>query len=376
MTSEPVVLRDDDLGAFFRVPFEVYAKSSPYVSPLKGDLERALDVRRNPLFGDVGAGTRRVITAHRGGRVLGRIVAHVHGTSNRVHGERRGCFGFFDCADDLEVARALLGEAERFVRGHGCDVLAGNFNLTAMQQMGVVTDGFDGVPYSDMQYNPPHIPRLLEACGFAPTFPVSTFELDLGSFDPASLLVGPAAERLADHRLTWAQLRTRDFGRVLETVRVVLNDGFARNPMFVPLAAEEMRFQAQDLSHVLDPRITALVRDGEGPVGVVLCIPDLNPMLRAMESRLSLTAPWHFLKFRWLPRRRAVIVLYSVAARLQGQGLNGAMLYRVTTALRAAGYRSLGITWIADVNAASLRQVERLGARRLHRLHLFTKRIV
>jgi hypothetical protein len=239
----------------------------------------------------------------------------------------------------------------------------------------VVTDGFDGVPYSDMQYNPPHIPRLLEACGFAPTFPMSTFELDLATFDPGSLLAGPTAERIADSRLFWAQLRRRDFDHVLEQVRAVLNDGFARNPMFVPLSSGEMRFQAQDLSHVLDPRITALVHDDLGPVGVVLCIPDLNPMLRGMGSRLSATTPWHLLKFRLGPRRRAVIVFYSVAARMQGQGLNGAMLHRVTTSLRAAGYRTLGITWIADVNAASLRQVRRLGARRLHRLHLFTRPI-
>jgi GNAT superfamily N-acetyltransferase len=375
VTAGDVTLRDDDLDAFFRVPFEVYPKGTPYVSPLKSDLERALDVKRNPLFGDVGAGVRRVITAHRGARPVGRIVAHVHGASNRVHGERRGCFGFFDCADDLDVARLLLGEAERFARGHGCDVLAGNFNLTAMQQLGVLTDGFDGTPYSDMQYNPAHVPRLLEACGFAPVFPMSTFELDLAAFDPTSLLVGPAAERTGDDRLFWAQLRTRDFDRVLEQVRVVLNDGFGNNPMFVPLAPEEMRFQAQDLSHVLDPRITALVHDDRGPVGVVLCIPDLNPMLRGMGSRLSLTAPWHFLTFRLRPRRRAVIIFYSVAARMQGQGLNGAMLHRVITALKAAGYRSLGLTWIADVNGASLRQVERLGARRLHRLHLFTRRI-
>ena len=375
MSAGDVTLRDDDIDAFFRVPFEVYPPDCPYVSPLKSDIERALDVRRNPLFGEIGAGVRRVVTAHRGDRLVGRIVAHVHGASNRVHGERRGCFGFFDCADDLDVARRLLGEAERVARGHGCDVLAGNFNLTAMQQLGVLTDGFDGVPYSDMQYNPPHIPRLLEACGFSAAFPVSTFELDLAAFNPASLLVGPAAERPADPALHWAELRTRDFARVLEQVRIVLNDGFGRNPMFVALTAEEMLFQARDLSHVLDPRITTLVHDDRGPVGVVLCIPDLNPMLRRMGSRVSLTAAWHLLAFRLWKRRRAVIIFYSVAARMQGRGLNGAMLHRVTTALKAAGYRSLGITWIADVNAASLRQVERLGARRLHRLHLYTKRV-
>jgi hypothetical protein len=135
-----------------------------------------------------------------------------------------------------------------------------------------------------------------------------------------------------------------------------------------------MYFQAKDLSHVLDPRITALVHDAQGPAGVVLCIPDLNPMLRAMRSRVSLLAPWHLLRHRF-GRRRAVIILYSVAQRRQGQGLNGAMLYRVTSALKRHGYTSLGITWIADVNGASLRQMERLGARRLHRLHLFAKPI-
>jgi hypothetical protein len=375
MSDAPIELRDDDVDAFFEVPFRVYPRESPYVSPLRSDLRRALDVTKNPLFGGIGGGRRRVITAHRDGEPVGRIVAHVHGASNRLHGERRGCFGFFDVADDLEVAQRLLGEAERFALANGCDVLAGNFNLTAMQQMGVVTGGFHAVPYSDMHWNPPHVPRLLEQCGFAPTFPATTHELDLVGFDPATLLSSAVKERLRDPALRWAKLKTSDFDRVLEEVRLVLNDGFARNPMFVPLAPEEMRFQAQDLSHVLDSRITALVHDGEGPVGVVLVIPDLNPMLRAMRSRVGVTAPWHLLRFRFGRRRRAVIIFYSVATRMQGRGLNGAMLYRVTTALKGAGYETLGITWIADVNGASLRQVERLGATPMHRLHLFTKRI-
>lgn len=369
-----VDLRDDDVDAFFEVPFRVYGAGSPYVSPLKGDLARALDVSRNPLWGPIGRGVRRVITAHRAGAPVGRIVAHVHGASNARFGWRRAYFGLLACGDDREVAAALLGEAERFAREQGCDTLIGNFDLTAMQQMGVVTEGFAHVPYSDMVWNPPHVPRLLAALGFTPTFPSTTHEVDLRALDPDALLTPAARARLADPALRWATLRTRDFDAALEQIRVVLNDGFADNPMFVPLAPEEMRFQAADLSHVLDPHITALVHDAEGPAGVVLCIPDLNPMIRAMRSRLTWTAPWHLLRHR-LRRRRAVIVLYSVARRRHNQGLNAAMLHRVTTALKARGYESLGLTWIADVNAASLRQAARLGARPLHRVHLFEKAV-
>jgi len=362
-------LREDDVGAFFQVPFRVYG-SSAYVSPMKADVERFLRADANPLFR--GAGARRVLTVHRDGAPVGRIVAHVHHASNQRHGWRRGYFGFFDCADDVEAAGMLLGEAEAFARAQGCDEVMGNFNLTAMQQVGVMTGGFGGVPYTDQQYNPPHIPRLLEAHGYRPEFPMTTWEVDLRRLDPGVLLGDAARERLADPHLRWETLRAKDFGRILEDIRVVLNDGFDRNPMFVPLTPEEMSFQAKDMAMILDPRIAALVHDDQGPVGTIVCIPDLNPLLRATRSRIGLTTPFHFLRYR-LRRRRAVIVFYSVASRAQGRGLNAAMLHRVTTALKGAGYTHLGITWIADVNAASLRQVRKMGARELHRLHLFRK---
>lgn len=365
-------LREGDAQAFFRVPFEVYGPRSPYVSPLESDLRRFLDARANPLFARFGA--RRFFTVHRGEAMLGRIVAHVHRAANERHGTERSSFGYFDCADDLAAARLLLAAAEDFGRAQGCDEIAGAFNLTAMQQCGIVTDGFEGVPYSDQVYNPPHVPRLLEACGYARFFPMRTSEVDLARLDPETLL-GPAQRAaLADPRLRWETIRARGITRLLRQVCRVLNDGFDRNPMFVPLTEEEFLFQAKDLMWVLDPRISALVHGPDGPAGAVVCIPDLNPLLRALGSRLGWAAPFHWLRFR-LRRTRAVIVFYSVAQAHQGRGLNGAMLYRVTSALKRAGYRTLGITWISDQNAASLRQAEKLGGRTLHRLHLFRKRL-
>ena len=370
--AEALELRVDDIAAFFDVPFRVYPRSSPYTSPLRSDIERALDVRKNPLFSGAGKGVRRVFTAHRSGEAVGRIVAHVHGASNEKYGERRGNFGFFDCADDREVASALLDAAEAFVGSQGCDRLVGNFNLTAMQQIGVMTGGFEEIPYVDMQYNPPHIPRLLEDCGFRRTFPMTTFEVTLDGFDDRSLRTPDAEERLRDAELRWEELRARDFDRILEDVRQVLNDGFANNPMFVPLTREEMRFQAQDLSLIIDPRITALVHDAEGPAGALLCIPDLNPLLRNLRSRMGPLAPWYFLKHR-LRRRRAVVIFCSIAQRHQARGLAPAMFIRLIAAMKRYGYRSFGVTWIWDQNRGSLRQMERLGARPLHRLDLFER---
>ncbi len=369
-------LREGDLDAFFRTPFAVYGAASPYVSPFRADLARFLDSGANPLFRHFGA--HRFYTAHRDGRPVGRIVAHVHRASNERHGTRSSCFGYFDCADDLEAARLLLAQAEAFGREQGADELVGSFNLTAMQQMGVMTEGFENAPYTDQVYGPPHLPRLLAECGFTPFFPMSTFEVDLTRLDPETLVGDRQRDLLADPQLRWETLRRRRFTAQAAAVRQVLNEGFDRNPLFVPPTEEEFLFQTKDLMWIVDERISCLVHarldDGERPVGTVVCIPDLNPFLRATGSRLGPFTPWHFLRSRWR-RKRAVIVFYSVSPAFQNRGLNGAMLYRVTSALRAAGYERLGITWIADVNPASLRQTERLGARRLHRLHLFRKEI-
>ncbi|WHO39356.1 GNAT family N-acetyltransferase [Sphingobium sp. AP49] len=357
-------LREGDRRAFFDAPFNAYASETGYVSPLHSDIDRMLDPAKNPLWQT--GNPFRFWTAHRDGRPIGRIIAHIHGQSNARHGTRRAQFGFFDCADDAPAARRLLDAAEDFARQHGQSELVGNFNLTAMQQCGVMTGGYEQTGYTDMVVNPPHVPTLLEANGYTRFFPMTTFELDLAE---ARL---PDTAALDNPAFRFASIVQRHFPERMEDARAVLNDGFADNPMFVPLTPEEFQFQAGEMSSILDPRLSSVLMDGDRPVGTIICIPDLNGFLRATRSRISWLTPLHFLRYR-LRRRRAVIIFYSVAQDRHGRGLMGAMLARTIGALRGAGYRQLGITWIADQNAASLRQMERLGARRLHRLHLFRK---
>ncbi|MEM9231072.1 MAG: GNAT family N-acetyltransferase [Pseudomonadota bacterium] len=351
-----------DFASFFDVPFQAYGKGSAYVSPLKADLKRYLTAGVNPLFPRDDAFT--YFTALRDRRPIGRIVVHVHVHSNRIHGTNRASFGFFDCANDPEAGTALLSRAENWARERGFDDLVGNFNLTAMQQLGVQTDHFKRPGYTDMVVNPAHIPDLLQQNGFERFFPVTTYELQLAQ---AKIPAGELSDTFG-----FAPIKRSTFVARMEEARVVLNDGFSNNPMFVPLTPEEFTFQAGEMTTIIDPRLSSVLTDNGQPVGVVICIPDLNGFLNATRSRFTLLTPLHFLRFR-LRRRRAVIIFYSVVKSSHGRGLMSAMLARTLSQLRAAGYKQLGITWIADENTASLRMMEKIGAQPLHRLHLFGK---
>ena len=369
-----VELREGHLEGFFEVPFEIYPPDSPYVTPMRADLERYLDPARNPLMRD-GGGRLTFFTAWRDGRPVGRLTAHTHPASNARYELRRCQFGYFDCENDVETARALFDAAERFALAQGCEELIGAFNLTAMQQAGVLTEGFENQPYTDMVWGPPYLPNLLEACGYTPTFPMSTFEFEVGPETADALRGDRQRAVLADPDWTWKPITRGEFKARFEEARQCLNDGFRDNPMFVPLTPAEFDFQAGEMMWIVDPRIACVAHYKGEPAGVVVCIPDLNPFQKATRGRMGPMTILHFLRERFR-RRRAVIIFYSVKRELQGNGLNGAMLHRVVKALFAAGYRRCGVTWIADGNIASLRQMEKLGAHLLHRLHLYGKRFV
>lgn len=365
-----IEIRELDFESFFEAPFSAYGEDSHYVSPLKSDLRNLLDAEKNPLFSS--KDDFCFFTAHRHEKILGRILSHVHKASNNRHGLNRAYFGFFDCVDDDEVATALLSAAENWARQKGYDEITGNFNMTIAQQIGVMTDGFEKPPFIDMMYNPEHIPRQLEKNGYMPFFPMTTSGASLSVLSYDKLNGDRQQEIFNNSDFTWKEINRRTLNERLAEARILLNDAFNANPMFVPLTAEEFVFQTASLASIIDPRISQIVYYKGKPAGVIICIPDANPLLKSIRSTLGISALFKFIKYKFTCKR-AVIIYYAVTTSLHGQGINSAMMCRVVESLKKAGYTEVGGTWIADSNAASLRIREKMNISVYHHLHLFRK---
>lgn len=203
---------------------------------------------------------------------------------------------------------------------------------------------------------------------------MSTFALDLTT-TPAPPL-GPKQQAILDDpAFTFAPITRRTIPTRMEEARAVLNASFADNPMFVPVTAEEFHFQARDMKWVMDPRLSAVLHHNGEAVAAIICVPDMNPLLRRMRSRIGIAAPWHFIRHR-MTNTRAVLIFAGVLPRLQGQGVNPLLLHRIITAAKAAGYTRFANTWIADENEASLAQRQKAASQPMHRLHLFAKDLV
>jgi len=254
-------------------------------------------------------------------------------------------------------------------------MLRGPFNMTAMQEMGILLDGFDRPPAVDEIYTPPYYPALLDAAGLRATFPVSTFRVDDLQNSHSDRLIGDAHRaRVAAGRLRVRATNLADFEREIETVRELLNDSFFDNPHFVPITRDEFFFQVGPYRRLMDPAISLILEVDGVPAGFVLCVPDFGPVLKQMAGSTSPRALLTFL----LNRRRvsgAVLIIMGVQRQLQGRGLMRILQAELIRALRDRGYRHLTITWIADANAKSLATVRALGARPYHRATLYERAI-
>src|SRR5215208_5024432 len=97
-----------EVREFIMLPFRLYEGVEQWVPPLISERKRHLDRRRNPFFQHADA---EYFLARRGGRVVGRISAHVDQLFNEEQENEWGQFGFFECEDDPEVAAALVDSA-------------------------------------------------------------------------------------------------------------------------------------------------------------------------------------------------------------------------------------------------------------------------
>ena len=353
---------------FVRVARAIHPADSPWVRPLDAIVLDYLDERRNPFYRD-GAG--RAFLATRGPRDAGRVLAHVWDRHRRLHGEATGYFGFFECEDDPATAAALLDAAAAFARERGCDRLCGPFNMTAAQEMGIVTGGFAAGPAIDMVYTPPWYPALFAAAGFQPCLAMTTWRNPRAAeLDPDALL-DERHRRLLAQGMRVRPIRARHRDADMERVRELVNAAFLGNWSFVPITREEWAFQVGTLLPLLDPALVLLAEVEDVAVGVTFAVPEFNAVIRQLDGRMVHPRALRLLAPR--PADDAVVILFAVRKPWQGLGVNRLLNAELIRALRRRGYRGLAITWVADGNAASRAQVEALGMSALHRLAMFER---
>ena len=286
-----------DLRSFVDLPWSLYPRTSNWVPPLKSDVRHLLDRQRHPFWK---CAEGELFLARRGGRTVGRIVALVDHNYNRCHDEKMGAWGFFECEDDRDAAAALYDAASRWTRGRGMSFLRGPLNPSTNYEIGTLIEGFEYPPVVMMPWNPPYYAQLAEHAGLAKEKDLLALHIGPNDF-PAE-----RTERLANAfmKRLGISIRCADkrhFDREMALIKEIYNASWEKNWGFVPMTDDEIDEMGRSLLRIADLDLVFFIYRGDDPAGVVVVLPDINPMLKLLNGRIG---PIGLLKVLLFGRRK------------------------------------------------------------------------
>ena len=345
-----------DETAFIKFQWKIYAGDPHWVPPLLMDRRKLIDRKKNPFYRHA---AMEMFLAERGGEPVGRIAAIVNDNHNREHGENIGFFGFFECIDDREVARALFDAAAGWLRGRGVTAMRGPASPSVNDEYGLLIEGFTP-PRILMAYNPPYYRRLVEEYGFAKAKDLYAYDLSQQGVAASKLArVAEVIERRAS-----VKIRTIDFGNFdseVALLRELYSRGWERNWGEVPMTDEEFRYVAKDLKAIADPALIIIAEAAGKPVGFGMTLPDLNQVLIRNRRGWLLPALVRLLLFR---RRidTVRIVILGVLPEYANAGVGSILFYETGRRALVRGYNYGEASWVVEDNVMMNRGAEMMNA--------------
>jgi hypothetical protein len=358
---------------FLDLPRALYKGDNAWVCPLDGDIAAVFDPRLNPFFTH-GRCARWILTDDTG-KTIGRIAAFVNDRKAGKHAVPTGGMGFFECIDNDAVGHLLLDTARRWLEAAGMAAMEGPVNFGENDKYwGLLVEGFHA-PSLGMNYNPPYYQRILESYGFQRQYDQLTNFLD------ATVPLPERFTKIADWVMkkpgyTFEHFSVAKKEKYFSDFLSVYNDAWSEFDSFTPLELPTVKESFRQMRPIMDERIIWFAYYQEEPVAFVLCLPDVNQLLKPVKGRLNLVGK---LKFFWYKHTRTVdrlrITIMGCRKKFQQHGLESALIRCLQLeVLPRNTIKGVELAWVGDFNRKMLALHEATGARKekVHRTYLCT----
>ena len=317
---------------------KLYAGSPYYVPPLLMDELETFNRAKNPAFETADA---RLFMAFRDGRMVGRIAGIVSPAANEKDGVRDVRFGWFDCENDPEAARALFDAVAEWGRVRGMDTMSGPHGFSLFDREGMLVEGFDQMPTFATCYNHAYYADLMEVCGFTKRYDFVEYRLE--NFDQKTF--PPRASELADKVLARGRFRVLKF-RNRREIRAVgpalfdlLEEAYMDLADMVPFTKKQIEYYIPKFMPFVHRDLLKVVVDDDGEVaGFMLALPSLSNALRRANGRLL---PFGFIHILRALRTFDTLdfCLAGVRKKYRGKGVDLIMAREMFNSARALGVK-------------------------------------
>lgn len=369
-----VAVHDEaSLDDFVALPWAVHARHPLWVPPLRAQDKALLTPGKHPFWN---AARRELFLAVRGNEIAGRIAAIVDDNHNAYARERCGVFGFFECRNDRPAAHALFAAARDWLAGQGMSFMRGPINPSTNYTCGMLVDGFDCPPAIMMPWNPPYYAELAESWHLRKEQDLFAYLIERERLNLPQWLRDEVARIKAEGRFT---RRISSRATLAEDIRIMLDlyrESWAQNWGFTPLSPAEADELVGELKTYLQPDFFVLFFHRGIPAAGMVALPDFNPLLKRLNGRIGITAPWHFWKARKEMQGSYRIILFGIKPEFRLMGLPLLLLdYMLEQAAAHPDFKRVEGSWVLEDNTAIDDLIEDFSGRITKRYRLYRRDI-
>ncbi len=343
---------------FIRLPYRLYAATPQWVPLLDMDAREPLNRRKHPFYEH---GAAEFFIAVREGRDLGRIAVLENRRYNEFRETKQAQFYFFECENDAEAAQALFECAFDWARARGLNKIIGPRGFGAYDGYGLLIDGFQHRQMVMMNYNPAYYVALVEQNGFAK-------EVDFVSCygKAETYRVPERVHRIAARVQERGELRVQRFTTKKEIrawlprILQAYNNAFVHNWEYYPLSDRQVKYIADTLMLVGDPKLIKLILHGDTVVGFMFAFPDVSAAMQRARGKLF---PFGLVDLLIEMRRTkwGVVNAGGILPEFHGIGGNALLYAEMERTLRERTFEFVETSQVAETAVEMRRDLENLG---------------
>jgi GNAT superfamily N-acetyltransferase len=345
------------LREFVKLPYRLYRNDRNWVPQLLMDEYKKLDRKRNPFFQHAVA---ELFLARRDGQPVGRIASIHDRIWEETHGDKTAYWGWFECTDDPEAARALFDTAFEWARKRGCVRSIGPMSPSSNDIIGTQVEGFEGPPAILMPYNPSFYDKLIQGYGNRKWKDLVAWLMDNPDIPERLAKIMPRVQ--AKGGFTIRTVNMKDFRNEINRFNALYNQFEQVNAVFTPMTPAEIELLANDLKMAVDPDIVFFAEVEGKTVGVSLTLPDFNVAFKAAKGRLFPFGIFHLLAARKKIRLVRTLSM-GVLKEYRNRGIDLAFYYHSYKNGVPKGYVAAEMSWVEEDNAAMTNTALKLGGK-------------
>lgn len=358
---------------FIMLPWtlRIYENDPAWIPPVIHDQKKFFNPEKGYFYE---VGEVDYFIAYRKGKPVGRITAHINHLYEKKYDNDTGFFGFFEAINDLEVARALFGTAESWLKAKGKKVMQGPQSFSIYDSVGFEVHGLDVRPVIGLFHFAPYYRELVEASGFRKCIDWSCFLVrKIDDYKP--YLKAVREDFMKGQNVEYKIFDKKDLARRKEDILRIFNLAWEGNWGHLPLTLKQFNMFVDELLQIAIPELVIFAEKDGMAIGFIISIPDVNNAFRILNGHLY---PWRILRALRAAKKTKVLrtIIMGVLPEYRGQKIDDVFyLMTIEEGIRQ-GFEASDCSLIVETNKKMIGALKPLKAEQYKIYRIYERDIV